>query len=86
MNEEIHGLKKFVWSKANRELVSDASSLGIGPADRWPDTLRIKSHHTGVVEQFNWVRALVGPEGEFFGAAYASANMRLGIIATVFNT
>ena len=79
-------LKQFAWVKETRQLMGDASMLGFDVGGAWPDTLRVKSHKTGTVEQFSWEQTLVSPEGECHGIVYAPANMGLGIRLTVFNT
>lgn len=79
-------LKQFVWDKASRQLLGDASMLGFSPGAAWPDTLNVKSHHTGTVEQFSWNHTLWSPEGECHGMVYSPANAKLGIRLTVFST
>lgn len=79
-------LKQFAWVKETRQLMGDASMLGFDVGGAWPDTLRVKSHHTGTVEQFSWNHTLWSPEGECHGMVYSPANAKLGIRLTVFST
>ena len=77
-------MRKFSWDKSSRQLMASASELGWSSRE-WPDTIRIKSHHTGVAEQFSRCQTLMSPEGECYGLIYSAANMSLGIRVTVFN-
>ena len=79
-------LKQFVWDKGSRQLIADASTLGIGPASSTYPLMRIKSHHTGKVEQFDWSQSIRTPDGQCVANVYSPANVKLGIKVTVFNT
>lgn len=78
-------MRKFSWDSASRQLMASASELGWRASAPWPDTIRIKSHHTGVTEQFSRSQTLVSPEGECHGLMYSAANVNLGVRVTVFN-
>lgn len=88
-------MRKFDWDRESRQLMSSASALGWEPGkpgidpfsdSRWPYAFNIRSHHTGVVEQFHQSESLMSPEGTCYGIVYTPANMSLRVSVTVFDS
>lgn len=78
-------LRRFMWDSGSRQLISDAKALDWADGGQWPSFLDIKSHHTGVTEQFHRSQTLWSPEGKCYGMVYEPANMKLGIRVMVFS-
>ena len=83
--DKLYNLSQFDWDKQNARLVGEASALGFSPGQKWPHELRIRSHHTGVIEQFYREQTISSLEGEFLGMEYKAKNSALGIRVSVFN-
>lgn len=51
MTDQSYPLTSFTWSKEEKRLHTNASDLQLPPG-KFPEIIRIKSHHTGQVVSF----------------------------------
>lgn len=84
-HSESYNIKKFTYNKDDRKFVSEASSLGIKPGDKFPYMFFIENTETNNRVLLTYVSAMRDVEGDLMYVTYVSNSVIGTFTAKIFN-